>query len=132
MHKIWFAIEVNENQAVQMGDLEQITSLILNDGGDLEFRDALDRNLNTIAQMSELLLPAQKDAVRDLLLELPGRLAVQMESESFTGLKMNANAAKHKHAGRNRQMVGFFEKAIQKGSAAQSVKSKKSVGGMVE
>ena len=46
-----------------------------------ELRDELDRPLSQLLNMSEMLLPQQKAAVRDLLLELPGRLAVQLESE---------------------------------------------------
>ena len=83
-------------RAVQSGDLDQITSLVLNDGADLECRDKYDRTLKVIAAQSELMLPQQKDAVRDLLTDLPGRLAVQFEGGQFSGNKLNANAIRHK------------------------------------
>ena len=100
--KTKYKVNLQLSRAVAAGDVDQITTLVLQDGADLEFKDPLDRPLPQIAEFSDLLVPAQKEAVRQLLLELPGRLAVQAQTERFDGKKSNANAMKHKFALRNR------------------------------
>eukprot|EP00392_Amoebophrya_sp_AT5.2_P013003 g13114.t1 len=104
-------------QAVQAGDLDQITALVLEDGADLECKDRLGRPLSVVANLSELLMPHEKEDVVRLLAELPGRLAVQLEGDSFSGLKMNTNATKHKHCKRNRSVLSTFAAAIDRGTS---------------
>ncbi|CAD7973835.1 unnamed protein product [Amoebophrya sp. A25] len=103
-------------QAVQAGDLDQITALVLEDGADLESKDRLGRPLTVVANLSELLMPHQKDDCMRLLQELPGRLATQLEGDTFSGLKMNTNATKHKHCHRNRTVISTFAEQIDRGT----------------
>ncbi|CAD7971405.1 unnamed protein product [Amoebophrya sp. A120] len=108
-------------QAVQAGDLDQINALVLEDGADLECKDRLGRPLSKVAVQSELLLPHQKDAVVKLLEELPGRVAAIGEiaqTDSFSGLKLNTNATKHKHCKRNRTVLSTFADAINRGTSS--------------
>ncbi len=108
-------------QSVARGDLRQIESLVLRDGGDIEYLDDMGRTLRNIAEQSERLLPAEKDAVRELLEDLPGRLGVTQKDAKFTGLKLNQNATKHKFFARNRELVKAYSEQILKGTKATVV-----------